>query len=126
MSNTQDLARFGYREKALAAELLTLMLDQGLPDDFTDQDVTVEFNPNSGYVFLTNCDYQAAMAYDGKLESFYYTPYAGHEGFYDELVTQCFEDENWHEEDIEFLIELATYKEDDATLEKLKAQINFN
>ena len=81
---TTDLAQFGYREKKLAGELLAAMY-KGLPDDFDDSEVTVAMNRNSGFVFLTNAEYQVAMLNDGKLESFYSCPECGHEGFKDEM-----------------------------------------
>lgn len=78
---TTDLAEFGAREKAMAAELLTAM-GKGLPIDFYNEGVTVMMNRNSGNVFLTNSEYQVAMLTDdGKLESFYSCPECGHEGF---------------------------------------------
>ena len=36
-----------------------------------------------------------------KLESFYTSPYEGHEGFIDELLDMV--DDEWHEDDIEWL-----------------------
>ena len=86
---TTDLAKFGYREKAMAAELLNKMCDQGLPEDFNDDEVTVMMNFNSGNVFLTNSDYQVAMMNGDKLESFYNCPYCGHEGFAEDIKHQA-------------------------------------
>lgn len=82
---TTDLAKFGYREKAMAAKLLQAMIDKGLPNDFYDDEVTVMMNTNSGNVFLTNSEYQVAMMNGDKLESFYSCPECGHEGFFDEM-----------------------------------------
>jgi hypothetical protein len=59
------------------------------------------FNPNSGNVFFTNSDYQVAMMNGDKLESFYVTPYEGHEGFKDEL--RNLDLETLHIEDLEYL-----------------------
>src|SRR3990167_7070000 len=82
---TTDLSKFGHREKKMAGELL-LAMNEGLPNDFYDDEVTVMMNMNSGNVFLTNSDYQVAMMTDeGKLESFYSCPECGHEGFLDEM-----------------------------------------
>lgn len=83
---TTDLSKFGYREKAMASDLLKAMVDHGLPNDFEDNEVTVMMNTNSGNVFLTNSEYQVAMlTYKGKLESFYSCPICGCEGFWDEV-----------------------------------------
>jgi len=83
---TNDLAQFGHREKKMAGVLLLAMNEQGLPQDFYDDEVTVMMNKNSGNVFLTNSDYQVAMMNGEKLESFYSCPICGHEGFKDEMV----------------------------------------
>src|SRR5689334_16409234 len=82
---TTDLAEFGYREKKLAGELLQAMCSKGLPEGFDDSGVTIALNRNSGFVFLTNSEYQVAMMNNGKLESFYTCPQCGHEGFKDEM-----------------------------------------
>ncbi len=84
MSVITDLSQFGYREKKMAAILLTEMCN-GLPDDFNDDEVTVMMNTGSGNVFLTNSDYQVAMMNGDNLESFYSCPMCGHEGFKDEM-----------------------------------------
>lgn len=81
---TTDLSEFGYRERKMAAELLTASC-KGLPDDFDDDGVTVMMNKNSGNVFLTNSDFQVAMMNGENLESFYSCPECGHEGFKDEM-----------------------------------------
>ncbi len=79
---TTDLGKFGARERQMAEELLKAWREQGLPDDFNDDEVVIMFNMNSGNVFLTNSDYQVAMLTDDdKLETFYNCPECGHEGF---------------------------------------------
>ena len=84
-TTTTDLSKFGYRERKMAAELLTASCDQGLPDDFDDSEVTVMMNTNSGLVFLTNADFQVAMMNGDTLESFYSCPECGHEGFKEDM-----------------------------------------
>lgn len=105
---TTNLADFGYREKRMAAELLIAMCDKGVPDDFGDDEVTVMMNQNSGNVFLSNSDFDVAMLTDdGKIKSFYNTPYEGHEGFYEDLVEMYKRGELNHKDDIEYLKNLA-------------------
>lgn len=82
---TSDLSQFGYRERKMAAELLTASVEQGFPEDFDDDGVTVAMNRNSGNVFLTNAEYQVAMMNGDKLESWYSCPECGHEGFKDDM-----------------------------------------
>ncbi len=84
---TENLADFGYRELDEAGKLLSA-IKNGLPDDFDNQGIKVAFNMNSGYVFLTNDEYQVAM-YDDESEelySFYNKPYEGLEGSYEDLL----------------------------------------
>jgi len=82
---TVDLSRFGYRELELAQELFNAMINQGTPDDFEYSNITLNFNLNSGNVFLSNEDYQVAMMNGDALESFYSCPICGHEGFKEEM-----------------------------------------
>lgn len=85
MTTTTDLSKFGYRELTLLKELLSAMIEKGLPSDFESDGVHPMFNTNSGNVFLTNDEYQVAMMNGDDLESFYSCPECGHEGFKDEI-----------------------------------------
>lgn len=108
MSTTINLADFGYREKKMAAKLLLAMCEHGLPEDFSDSAVTVMMNQSSGNVFLTNDEYEVAMlTSDGKLESWYYTPYKGYEGFYEDLIDMYKNGDIDYDEDVEYLKNLA-------------------
>lgn len=82
---TADLSRFGHRERVMAEELLKAWREQGLPDDFEGDEVTLNLNMYSGYVFLSNAEYQVAMINGKTLESFYTDFETGEEGFFDEL-----------------------------------------
>jgi hypothetical protein len=82
---TSNLSKFGWRERRMAATLLTAACDNGLPDDFDDDGMTICMNTYSGNVFLSNSDYDVAMMNGDKLESFYSCPECGHEGFKDEM-----------------------------------------
>lgn len=83
---TNDLTRFGARERYMAEELLRAWREQGLPEDFWEDEVTITMNTSSGYVFLTNSDYQVAMMNGAKLESWYSCPICGHEGFKEDMA----------------------------------------
>lgn len=98
---TSDFGKFGNREWGLARDLINAKLDQGLPEDFNDDEVTIVMNTNSGNVFLTNSDYQVAMMNGDKLESFYSLPYGGEEGFKDDLAK--LDPNSLNQEDIEYL-----------------------
>jgi hypothetical protein len=83
METTTDFSKFGSRERHMAKELLQAWEDQGLPEDFESNEVTIMMNTNSGNVFLTNSEFQVAMLADKKLESFYSCAQCGNEGFND-------------------------------------------
>ena len=105
---TENLAEFGRSELAEAAELLKAFADGEEPEEFWDDEVRVAFNKESGFVFLTNSEYQSCMINPktGKLELWHFTPYAGHEGFLDGLIEEYKENpEDWDEDDIEYLRE---------------------
>ena len=69
---TENLADFGYREQDEAKDIFEAWKLNGLPKDFDNDGVKLAFNMNSGYVFLTNAEYQVAMCGDNKeLYSFY-------------------------------------------------------
>lgn len=108
---TTDFSEFGNRERRMATELLNAWETQGLPDDFWDDEVTIMMNFGSGNVFLTNSEFQVAMMNGNKLESFYVTPYEGHEGFKDEL--QELDRESLNQDDIDFLVDIGVFKEEE-------------
>jgi len=104
---TEDLADFGFREQEEAKDLFQAWRESGLPIDFENNGVKIAFNMNSGYVFLTNSEYQVAMCEtndNGKLElfSFYSSPYEGKEGSFDELLEEYKdmhpEDQKWFQQ----------------------------
>lgn len=78
---TNDLSKFGYMELQKLVALLDAMHNQGLPDNFYQEDVIPMLNKRSGYVFLTNSEYQCAMMNGGSLEIWNLCPNCGHEGF---------------------------------------------
>ena len=101
---TENFADFGARERRMLSEIMRAWDSSGLPTDFSNENVRPAMNRNSGFVFLTNEDFQVAMMNGDKLESFYTTPYNGNEGFFDELVEEY---EDMHPEDQRYLREIA-------------------
>ena len=91
MSNTQNLADFGQREREIAAKLMTtLNTERDKTVHFQKLGVVVEFNPYSGYVFLVDEDYNVAILNDNdELEDFITCPNCGGEG-----VSSEFREEN--------------------------------
>jgi len=90
MTNTQDLSKFGYVELKETIKLLTAYLDA--PDDIFWDEVKVEFNPESGSVFLIDKDYNVAMMNGDKLEKWVCCPSCNTEGFVEDI---------WHDGDVE-------------------------
>lgn len=82
---TTDMSKFGYRERAIAAKLLTASVENGFPDDFWDEGITIIFNQESGNVFFTNENFDVCMMNGDELESFYSCPICGHEGFMEDM-----------------------------------------
>ena len=86
---TTDLSCFGIRERDLAIDLLKAWNDRGLPSDFHYDEVTLMFNANSGYVFLTNEDLQVVMITDaGEIELWYECLECGNEGFLEDFTNE--------------------------------------
>jgi len=87
------------RERLMLIDIMRAWGDSGLPEDFGDSGVRPAFNRYSGHVFLVNEDLHVCMLRDGKLESFYTSPYEGKEGFFDELLEEYAdmhpEDQRW-------------------------------
>lgn len=82
MSNTRDLSTFGFRELHLAGELLSAFkTDKDKTKFLTNDGVSIEFNPNSGNVFLVDADCNVALMNEGNLEDWFTCPQCGHEGF---------------------------------------------
>lgn len=100
--NTQDLSKFGYRELGMAGELLTAYSEN--PGVLDGDEIHIEFNPNSGTVFLVDEDFNVAMMNGDKLEQWYYCPYCGHEGFLEDM-----DHEPEHSECIEYMEQIGVH-----------------
>lgn len=88
--NTRDLSQFGMRELAIAGDLLR-EYSNGTCDFLTDG-VAVEFNPNSGEVFLVDEDFNVGVLQDGSLVQFFSCPVCSEEG-----TAEDFADSEEHE-----------------------------
>lgn len=119
---TYDLSEFGMREIKELRDLLDAWLSSGLPDDFYDDEVRPAFNRNSGFVFLTNSEYDACIEADGRLEMWYNTPYYGYEGTYEDLLEDVYE--GWGSEDIEYVRDIAERRGDNEAVERLTEMLN--
>lgn len=78
MSTTRDLSKFGARELRLAQDLLTAYLEKD--DSCLGDTVAIEFNFNSGLVFMVDSEYNVAVLHDtGNLVDFINCPECGFE-----------------------------------------------
>jgi len=83
--NTNDLMDFGYRELHAAGRILLTLKTKNDETRFLGSQVKLEFNPNSGNVFLVDDDFNVAMMNGDKLEDFFTCPECGHEGFIEDM-----------------------------------------
>jgi hypothetical protein len=102
---TEDISKFGYRERDMLIELLQAWQDYGLPRGFYCDGVKPAFNSSSGYVFLVNEDYQVCMTTQTdegtRLEIWHTLPYSGEEGFLSDLLET--DPETLHADDLEYI-----------------------
>lgn len=81
MDNTRDFSRFGSRERSMAAELLTaLHTDKDKASHLSDNGIAIEFNLNSGMVFLVDEEHNVAVMEGDQLVDFLTCPDCGTEG----------------------------------------------
>jgi|TARA_Y100000310_G_scaffold81786_2_gene78390 hypothetical protein len=77
--NTNKLEEFGFREVEEAAQLLTAYVNDG-GCDFLWNGIKLEFNQNSGLVFLADEDCNVGVMENGKLVQFKWCNECGYEG----------------------------------------------
>lgn len=81
MDNTRDFSRFGSRERSTAAELLTaLHTSNDKATRLSDNGISIEFNLNSGMVFLVDEEHNVAVMEGDQLVDFLTCPECGTEG----------------------------------------------
>jgi len=85
-----DFSNFGYSEITMAQEILNAYMKSDL--QLSGSGMKVCLNPNSGFVFLSDEDYNVWMLNGENLEQFYSCPNCGHEGFKEEFEDQECED----------------------------------
>ena len=111
MNNTQAIDEI--LAAGMGGEMATLIekADRwGFPEDFCRDGVAIEYNPNSRNIFFTNEDYQVCMMNDnGRLASWYYSPYEGIEGFADDILNQY---HTMHPEDQEWAVDILGFVPD--------------
>lgn len=105
------LDRFGIYELDVAANLLRAYAEAGegvnnyLPASWEDEGVYLDFNSQSGSVFLTNGYDALVLDDDHGLCKWYFSPYYGQEGILPELAIRLLEGDYRTDqlEDVEYL-----------------------
>lgn len=95
--NTRDLSEFGFIERQEAGRLLLAL---GTHHDKTKElndGIYLEFNPNSGFVFLGDDDGNTAMMNGHDLETWYSCPECNNEGFADDYEFETYQGYCCHE-----------------------------
>jgi hypothetical protein len=82
---TSDLSEFGYRELKIAGQLLSTLKTDKDKTRFIDEGLTVFFNKKSGYVFLSDENFNVAMMNGDILEDFINCPDCGNEALVSEF-----------------------------------------
>lgn len=108
---TWDLSNMTTSAITEAIKILSAYRDHGVPDDFYDSGVELNFNADSGMVFLTNEDYNVAVYNDEThtLESWYNTPYEYHEGTLADLLEEFDNGDINDIEDLEYIKDLCEF-----------------
>jgi hypothetical protein len=83
MNKGMNISDWGFCERDKAIKLLQAL--QETEGEGVGSGLTLCFNPNSGFVFLSNDDLDTYMLNNGKLEQWHYCPDCGKEGFKEEF-----------------------------------------
>jgi len=85
---TADFSQFGIRELIFAQLLLKAYAEQGA--EFLGFGLTVNFNINSGYVFLSDDDYNVGVLDETEehIVQFYTCPQCGYEGTQHDAISE--------------------------------------
>jgi len=91
---TADFSKFGYREIKMAQELMeAYTTKKNIPDEFYNEGIQICFNLLSGYVFLSNEEYQVLMMNGDTLEMWHNCSNCGNEGFQEDIAfcDECYQ-----------------------------------
>ena len=123
LANLED---FGAWEIEQAADLMREYADGKGPAWFTNDGVTVEFNPYSGMVFLTNSEYEVLILDENNdLVGFHFLGYHGYEGTSEELW-QMFLDGDIESEDWEHLADVLEMEGMNSEAKEVRRAIDEN
>jgi len=85
---TTDFAKFGYRELEITGKLLIIYAEYGV--SFLGDGLTINLNINSGYVFLSDEDFNVGVLEDATahIVQFFSCMECGHEGTQEEALEE--------------------------------------
>lgn len=101
-----DFSKFSGKALSESIEILQSYQKYGCPDDMYEDGLQIMHNTESGMTFMTNSEYQVAVMENGKLESWYFTPYEGYEGTLDMLLEKVENNEIESVDDLEYIAEI--------------------
>ena len=104
--NTRDLMNFGFRELEIACSIL-IALKRNNGTRYMGDNVVIEFNPNSGNVFLVDEDHNVAMMSGDTLCDWHNLSYEGHKGFIEDLIQEYQRGDITNDEDVNQLEAIA-------------------
>ena len=120
-----DFGKFNSSALDDAIEILKSYQKYGCPDDMWENDLQIMHNTESGMTFMTNSEYQVAVLVDGKLESWYFTPYEGHEGTLDDLLQMVEDHEIESVDDLEYIADICDGRDDEEKGEWVRTFIGY-
>lgn len=118
-----NFSNFGRQELLTASKLLELYANDALTpvaNNYFNDLQSVQFNSQSGCVYLIDEDYQCLVYNDDlkMLDLWLVTPYNGEEGFLDDLVELV---DTLHPEDLRYLLDFSDYLAESQVLALVEA-----
>lgn len=81
-----NLKNMSYREIKIAAKILNDIADNGCPDNLDDDSFDISFNPDSGFVYAHDDDFNVFILNSkGTLQQWFTCPICCHEGFIQDM-----------------------------------------
>lgn len=121
---TTNLADFGKSQLKTAAKLLTAFADGNIEFLYGDDGVQLALNQNSGFVFLTNSEYEVIMLNsEDKAELFFSDGYIGQEGFKSDILAEFWNFDGYELDRLEWVYDTVLSDDDNKDEEFLNLLI---
>tara|TARA_R110001599_G_scaffold129074_2_gene303162 strand:- start:12089 stop:12490 length:402 start_codon:yes stop_codon:yes gene_type:complete len=119
------------RELNMAGELLIAIADNRYDPSDPAKDyfenrgpIEIGFNPNSGFVFASDEDYNTVLLGDNGLYLFITTSWSGQEGDLEEHIENMLEYDDYETDDVEYIVEDFGKYISAENLKRIKAKYN--